>query len=264
MNECGLLIYGSFAEMSSHSIDTTNLVNGKPLYYYTNEISLGSDNFTNAGQVILVNCSDSLISNLDLSNGTCGILLGYSNNNNVSGNTANYNSYGIYLRDSNDNTVSENTVNYNDDYGAWSNGYGIYLRDSNDNNVSGNTANYNDVVGIHLMNSNYNNVSVNTVNCNHDGIELEGSNDNTVSGNTANNNSYGIYLRDSNDNTISGNAIIYIISCIVEEICEGNIIENNDCQEYVPEYGDIPGYSLYILIGTIAVISAILIKKRIK
>ena len=64
MNECGLGIYGLLQDLQSHYIDTTNLVNGKPLYYYKSEIELGPNNFSNAGQVILVNCNNSVISNL--------------------------------------------------------------------------------------------------------------------------------------------------------------------------------------------------------
>ncbi|MDX1797494.1 MAG: right-handed parallel beta-helix repeat-containing protein, partial [Candidatus Lokiarchaeia archaeon] len=37
MNNGGLRISGSLEELSSHSIDTTNVVNGKSLYYYANQ-----------------------------------------------------------------------------------------------------------------------------------------------------------------------------------------------------------------------------------
>ena len=113
MNDCGLKISGGFEELCSHEIDTTNLVNGKPLYYYTNELNLGTNNFTNAGQVILVNCSDSLISNLNASYGG-GISLHYCKKNTLSNNTANNNDWvGIALSDSDNNTVSGNTANNN-------------------------------------------------------------------------------------------------------------------------------------------------------
>jgi len=116
MDECGLVISHSFEELSPNNIDTSNLVNGKPLYFYTNEINLGLSNFTNAGQVILVNCRDSLISNLNVSYGSVGISLFYCNNNNISGNIANYNKeHGIYLYYSNNNLISGNTLIGNDE-----------------------------------------------------------------------------------------------------------------------------------------------------
>ena len=110
MNECGLLLSGNLEMLNSLIIDTTNLVNGKPLYYYLNEINLDPNNFTNAGQVILVSCTDSLISNLNTSKSSIGISLHYCNNNNISGNTANLCVYGIYLSGCNYNTISGNNV----------------------------------------------------------------------------------------------------------------------------------------------------------
>ncbi|MFX0011778.1 MAG: right-handed parallel beta-helix repeat-containing protein, partial [Candidatus Hermodarchaeota archaeon] len=64
MNKCGFIPHYEgypiveLYRLLSNEIDATNLVNGKLLYYYTNELNLGSPDFTNAGQVILVNCSN--------------------------------------------------------------------------------------------------------------------------------------------------------------------------------------------------------------
>ncbi|MFX1499551.1 MAG: NosD domain-containing protein [Promethearchaeota archaeon] len=161
MDECGLVIFGhieSFMHdplepippdqpdtLRSHDIDTSNLVNGKPLYYYTNKINLGLSNFTNAGQVILINCNDSIVSNLNVSYNSVGISLYYCNNNTILENTANYNNeFGIYLWYSDYNTISENTANYNRAYETESKAYGIYLSNSNNNLISGNTLLKND------------------------------------------------------------------------------------------------------------------------
>ena len=73
MTGCGLFISGSLEKMSSQNIDTSNLVNKKLLYYYTHKTSLKSADFTNAGQIILVNCSDSLIFKLEITNISNGI-----------------------------------------------------------------------------------------------------------------------------------------------------------------------------------------------
>ena len=112
MKDCGLNLY-----LSSESIiaDTTNLVNGKPVYYYNNKTNLGSDNFTNAGQVILYNCHESSIENLNISYGSTGISLDNCNNNTITGNIANHNKMnGIYLSKSDYNNVSGNTFNLRD------------------------------------------------------------------------------------------------------------------------------------------------------
>ncbi len=157
MTKSGLQVIGSIEKLGSLNIDTTNLVNGKPLYYYTNETNLGPNNFTNAGQVILVNVEDSLISNLNVSDGSIGISLSYCNNNNISGNTANNNLIvGIILIYSTNNNILRNTANNNVVMG-------IELDFSNNNNILGNTANDNWVYGIGFYYSDNNTVSGNTL-----------------------------------------------------------------------------------------------------
>jgi parallel beta-helix repeat protein len=111
IDQFALQLVGSLQMLASHDIDNTNLVSGKSIYYYANEVNLGASDFTNGGQVILVNCHDSLISNLDISYCPIGIALYYCNNNTVSGNTANDNIlYGILLHESSYNTISGNTL----------------------------------------------------------------------------------------------------------------------------------------------------------
>lgn len=144
MTKCGVQVWGDLDELSSHKIDTSNKVNGKILYYYTNEVWLSSNNFLNVGQVILVNCNDSIISNLDITHVSTGISLYYCRNITISGNTANYNGgSGIYLGSSNNNIVSGNILN--------SNFRGIYIGSySNDNIISGNVV-INNHQGITVM-----------------------------------------------------------------------------------------------------------------
>ena len=211
MNGCGLKMHGNLETLLSHEIDTTNLVNGKPLYYYTNEVNLSSNDFPNAGQVMLVNCSDSFISNLKISYTTIAISLHYCNNNIISGNTLNNNTYyGIFLVYSDNNYISGNNANNN-------NGSGICLWDSNYNILSGNTANNNYFYGgIYLINCDNNTILENTANNSKrfHGICIENSNNNIVSGNNVNNNNWsGIYLWDSNYNILSGNTAFYNIEC---------------------------------------------------
>ena len=230
MNECGLALSGSIEDLRSYCIDTTNLVNDKPLYYYANEVNLDSSNFTNAGQVLLVNCNDSLISNLDVS--YCTNYYYYCNYNNISGNTANLGVYGIYLSNSNYNNISGNTANL----GV----YGIYLSNSNYNNISGNTANNNSERGIQLSSSDYN----------------------TISGNTANNNKdTGIYLYRSNYNTVSGNTLLGNDECIVEINCKGNTFSDNGSCTYGQTEDIIQGYNLFFILGILSVIAIIRSKK---
>jgi len=228
MNECGLQVWGFWANLGdlvSNNIDTTNLVNGKPLYYYTNEMNLGSNNFTNAGQVYLINCTNSLISNLNTSYCSSGITFYYCSNNNVSGSTANNNEYGISLLNCDGNNISGNIANEN----SWS---GIKLERSDNNDISGNTANNNIDqygsfgFGIQLEQSDSNTVSGNTVNNNFMGILLESSNNNDITGNTANSNEHGIHLWMSGSNHILTNTISNNIVGIYTYKNFGSIISN--------------------------------------
>ena len=208
LDDCGVKLANYYLEeFDSYTIDTTNLVNGKPLYYYTNEVNLGPSDFLNAGQVILANCNDSVISNLNVPYTIRGISLHYCHNNEIVDIVANHNYKGIYLWYSDNNSISGNTANYN--Y------IGLSLEHCNDNNISGNM-----------------------VNNNSHAIYLERCDNNTISGNTANyNNWYGIVLTFSDDNTISGNTLIGNTICILEQHCQGNeFSDNGSCT-----YGEVGG-----------------------
>ena len=202
MTFCGISLKGRLNNVGSHIIDDTNLVNNKPVYYYVNEIFLSSYDFTDAGQIILVNCNNSIISGYNLSYCSLGIYLGYSHNNTVLGNTANNNDYGIELWFSVNNTISGNTANHNSEDG-------IHLYESNHSTVSGNTVSYNAFHGIFLVDCDNSKVSGNILNNNdYYGIWLASSNNNKVLDNTASDNDYyGIVLGYGDNNTISGNIV---------------------------------------------------------
>jgi parallel beta-helix repeat protein len=147
-----------------------------------------------------------LINNNCSFNGKNGIFLYFnSDNNSISGNTANNNDYGIRLYASDNNTVSGNTAN--DGF------YGIYLDYSDNNTLSGNTANNNDWYGIDI---NY-------------------SNNNTISGNIVDNNvNYGIIFSSYSDyNLIYKN---YFVNNGIHALDEGNF--NNWNSSIIGNYWD--------------------------
>ncbi len=181
---CGLVFgYSSgqttIDDFSSQSIDRSNLVNNKTLYYYFNSTHLNFDNFSNAGQVILVRCNDSLISNLQLPRASLAISSYYGNNNTISDNNLTENTYsGIYLIQNSNSNISNNklltNINYylevSTTYGfgfgiyledchncnftlnnASGNGYGIYLKESDNILIKNNTLYDNNIAGILIM-----------------------------------------------------------------------------------------------------------------
>ncbi|MEM3567723.1 MAG: right-handed parallel beta-helix repeat-containing protein, partial [Thermoplasmata archaeon] len=198
--ENGIVIWGDRLEhWNTHTIDTSNLVNGKPVYYYKNQD--GGTVPADAGQVILANCSNMVVSGLSISNASIGIQLGFSNYNTITNNNASGNSrYGIYLWHSSNNTVTNNTASGNSECG-------IHLDYSSNNNITNNNASGNSYFGIYLWHSN-NNITNNNASGNYYcGISLHYySSNNTITNNNASNNSYyGIYLCDSSNNNITNN-----------------------------------------------------------
>jgi len=237
MYGCGLDIgdEGHFEDISSNIIDTENKVNGKTLYYYVNGTGLGlSTEFTYAGlpgQIILLNCNNSVVSDFELSNTSAGIALRYCNHNTLTANNISYNSFnGIDLFSSHHNTFSGNNASYNGEYGiylrgegsveggrnntiigniiSYNGGDGIFLEKCHHNNILGNTVNNNDEEGVHLDESHNNTILGNKASYNgDDGIDLdEKCNENKILGNNASfNGDNGIYLKQGIENNVSGN-----------------------------------------------------------
>ncbi|MFX1394175.1 MAG: NosD domain-containing protein, partial [Promethearchaeota archaeon] len=105
----GIFLDGDFDQLTKFTIYTNNTVNGKPIYYYVNKTGLGKENFTNAGQIILINCNNSLISDLNVSNSSIGISSYYSVNLRILNNTIFFSKKcGIYLYKTNYSTIINN------------------------------------------------------------------------------------------------------------------------------------------------------------
>jgi parallel beta-helix repeat protein len=119
---CGIGISGDTINYwYPYEIDSTNTLNGKIIYYWKDRV--GGTVPPDAGQVILVNCTNVKVENQELTHGTIGILLGYSLNIYITGNTLSSNSeYGIYFHRSERNDIVGNTIS--------DNGCGIFLKSS--------------------------------------------------------------------------------------------------------------------------------------
>ncbi|NQE53040.1 Cell surface glycoprotein [ANME-1 cluster archaeon GoMg3.2] len=186
-----------FVMDSYHNTVEDNRVNGKPLVYLED----ASDYRVNdAGQVILVNCNNITVENLDLSNTSVGVEVLETENCIISKNTVSR----IFLNYSHNNTITGNNVSSNNYYDD-----GIFLGYSSNNTITGNSV-CNNYRGIHLVVSCNNNIMSNNVsNNNWGGIVLFfSSNKNTITGNNVSNNYGGICLgSSSNNNTITGNTV---------------------------------------------------------
>ena len=99
-------------DFNSHNISTTNIVNGKPLYYYK-DYSGFDINGALVGQLILANCSNIEVRNLQIEDTTVGIEIAYSINISLTNNTIlSSNIDGFYLTYSSHNNVSGNTIKF--------------------------------------------------------------------------------------------------------------------------------------------------------
>ena len=115
MTNTGIYIQGDeLDEWNTHTIDTTNKINGKSVHYWANET--GGTLPPDAGLVILANCNGVTVSNQNMSNSTIGIQVGYSSGSILINNEFFQNSIaGIHTRDSDQGVIANNTAKSNYD-----------------------------------------------------------------------------------------------------------------------------------------------------
>jgi len=243
---CGINVNGfETAHYSSHAIDTTNSVNGRPVFYFRDQAGLTVP--SGAGQVLLANCTDMRIEGQNISHtsvcigiafctgvtvtdNNCtgsqtGIMMAYSQTNNLARNTCADLMDGIRLEyaDHNDltnNTCSscvvglyimnseENTVTGSGCSSNWV--YGIYLGGSDANVLVGNNCSSNGFLGVYLASSDFNAVSGS--NCSWNGLfglEFQDSSSNSIQNNwIEGNGGYGIRLWSGSNNTVWDNRFV--------------------------------------------------------
>lgn len=224
--------------ISGNNISDNELINN---YHGIWALNSGSNNITfntvHGNQVsgIYLNSTSNCIvsSNTVYDNGDSGIWLDGSSGCMVNFNTAWSNFNGTCLYDSDDNILSHNELQGNT--------YGIYLSISSYNTVSDN--NCSDSVGgdgIQLRSSDFNTLQNNIANDNVGwrGIFLFTSSSNTLRNNTCNGNSDGISIYSRND-AFSTDNVIHNNTCVlntnaginVQAYSDGTIITNNTCND---------------------------------
>jgi len=181
----GLVVWRSY---NNNVTNTT--VNGKPLVYLENT---QDRTVTDAGQVILVNCRNVTVKDLDLSNASVGVELWGSEWIRIENVIASNNSGGLVLFSSRNNTITNVTANNNYDAG-------ILLFSSGNNTITNVTANNNYDEGILLFSSNNNTINGSVLQNNGRGIVLVSSGNNLIYNNYFNNTN-NVTIYDSQPNT---------------------------------------------------------------
>jgi parallel beta-helix repeat protein len=168
----GIYIQGIEMEyLNSHTIPTSNTVDGKPIYYLKNLI--GYTVPAGAGQVILVNCTQVTVTEQEIDDTAVAIQILNSSNNHIMENDFKRNTYGIELWNSHGNEVSNNSLYYNK--------AGISISDSNENNITNNMINRG---GMSLGGANNNNIINNIINDDYDSFYISYSTGNYINGNS--------------------------------------------------------------------------------
>nr|WP_292373297.1 NosD domain-containing protein [Methanosarcina sp. UBA411] len=203
-----------------NNIDTTNTVNGKPIYYLVNVSDISLNSTSNAGTIYCIDCQNISIKDQTLKNNFLSIYLRNTSNSKFDSNIVSNNYFGVILENSSNNGGSNNIVTDNiagiivssstnnnlSNNVANSNGNGLDVQESTNTELNNNTASFNENVGIAFSSSTQNKINGNIANYNGDGIKLFNCSNSLLNNNIANSNrDVGIDLGSSRDNTLTDN-----------------------------------------------------------
>ncbi|MBN1677364.1 MAG: right-handed parallel beta-helix repeat-containing protein [Candidatus Thermoplasmatota archaeon] len=190
--------YVDLGWFTTHTIDPSNTVNGRPVYYYADQAGIAVP--YGAGQVLMANCAEMQITGQNLSDASVGMELVYCSEIVALDNICSGNEYGILLSDSSGCFTGNDCSHCS---------YGILLAESANSTLSGNTCSFDERDGIWLIASDDNTLIGNNCSSNGEiGIDIYYSSRNSLAGNNCSNCYYGIRVYDTCfDNTIQSNCI---------------------------------------------------------
>ncbi len=200
-----IIINKSISLFGNNPINTKiNGVNNKEIMHISTDwvnisnftITGSNQQYSGIGIYSVQNCS---ITNINISNNSCGISIKDSNFINISNNNCSFNfDYGTYLENSTKCIITRNT--------CVSNGIGIFIYNSKKNEIENNEVDYNHYDGIFIIDSNMNKIINNICKSNvENGIDISDSNFNFVFNNICKNNINGIFSEGSSNNEIINN-----------------------------------------------------------
>lgn len=178
--------------------DTSNLADGKTIYYLVDVSDFEINSSFNAATVYGINCEHITIRDSDLKNNAAGIYLYGTNSSTLENNSLSYNGVGLYLENCSKNNLNDNGLSDNE--------YGIGLLSSNNTEINENSLEGN-LFGIYGLDSGGNKLDGNIVSGGMMAVSMMESYDNSFSGNTITETPYGIMLHSSGNNNLSGNTV---------------------------------------------------------
>ena len=220
-NYYGFSIAGTSVNSYYQDIDTSNIIDGKPIYYLIEKNNTIYDNIS-ASYLGFISSKNITVTNyLDLIKNGQGILIVNTSHSEIINNNILHNEQGIYLFNSNYNMINDNHVTLNEING-------ISIENSNNNQIFNNYISTNGN-SIWMKESNYNVLFNNMIFGSGNGIYLSNCrfNDepinNIIKENIIYNNSkYGIYLYRSNNTQIFRNNLDNINQAYNQLISQDN------------------------------------------
>ena len=195
--------FGVGGDSYVNNIDTSNTVDGRPIYYLVDVEHRVIDAATNAGYVAVVNSTDIIVKDLTLANNGHGVLFVDTYNSKIENINTSKNEVGLRLIRSGKNIITTNYVS--------NNFFGIEIDGGGQNTIINNTVNSSTNDGIVIWTSDNNTLIGNTVNLTlaKGGITLGYADSNIITSNNLSSNKYGIYFEEmSQSNKIHDNNIL--------------------------------------------------------
>ena len=231
----------------TQNVDTSNLVNGKPVYYWIDQQNKQIP--CDAGFVGIVNSSNITVRDLTLTNNCEGVLFAYTNNSIIENITVSKNDLSIFLASSSNNVIVENDVS--DSH------HGISISYSGDNTIKDNVI-VDSERSIRLSYSKNNMLVNNTASNNFHGIGMYHSSNNVITNSNASDNDVGIFLTYSSNNNMLRNNIasdnnvgIYFFNASYNNTFVNNIVANNDNGIYLSSSNNNISYNDIIKNGVL-------------
>ncbi len=234
-NSYNFYLYGGSVSAFDNQIDTSNIVDGKNIYYIKGAKNAVYD-FTNAGTFYCISCINVTIKDMNLNKNGAGIVFWNTTRSIIQNVNVTNNNYGINLDSSSNNTLSRNTVNLNYFYG-------IYLSSSSNNNtLTGNNASINIYYGIYIDSSSNNLIYDNIFNNTHNFVS--GSNIWNTTWTPGTNIIGGPYIGGNFWATPGGSGFSQTCQDIDSDgICDSSYILDSNNIDYLPLANDIKGIS---------------------
>jgi len=228
----GLEVGGTELSHYLHSIDTSNLIDGKPVYYLINQHNKTINKITHpkVGFLALINSTNITVERLNITK-SMGLLLAYTRNVKAQNSNFTDNYFGICLDNSSNSTITGNKFQRN--------GYGVYLMESPNSTICGNLFEDNENDGIELDCSPNCTISNNEIRGGgYFGINAYYSSGALISGNSINNVESGVSLSDSYENIVYANSIknsgyAFELSNVSRSLFHQNNLTSNNCGFYI-------------------------------